>query len=47
MNKRILLTAAVLSFGLAAMAQVPNPYTYNDVPDIALDVPLGRMHSQP
>lgn len=41
MNKRILLTAALLSFGLAAMAQIPNPYTYNDVPDIALDVPLG------
>ena len=41
MNKRILMTAALLSFGLAAMAQIPNPYTYNDVPDIALDVPLG------
>ena len=41
MKKRILITAALLSFGLAAMAQVPNPYTYNDVPDVALDVPLG------
>ena len=41
MKKSILLTAALLSVGLAAMAQVPNPYTYNDVPDIALDVPLG------
>lgn len=41
MKKCILIATALLSFGLAAIAQVPNPYTYNDVPDIALDVPLG------
>lgn len=41
MKKCMLITAALLSFGLVAMAQVPNPYTYNDVPDVALDVPLG------
>ena len=35
------MTAASLSLGLATLAQVPNPYTYNDVPDVALDVPLG------
>lgn len=31
----------MLAIGLTANAQVPNPYTYNDVPDVALDVPLG------
>ena len=41
MKKCILTVATLLSIGLAAMAQVPNPYTYNDVPDVALDVPLG------
>ena len=35
------LAAALLAIGLTANAQVPNPYTYNDVPDVALDVPLG------
>ncbi len=41
MKKSVLILAALLTAGLAAMAQVPNPYTYNDVPDVAFDVPLG------
>lgn len=41
MKKRILILTALLAAGLAAMAQIPNPYTYNDVPDIASEVPLG------
>lgn len=41
MKKRLLVAAALLSFGLAAKAQVPNPYTYNDVPDNASEVPVG------
>lgn len=41
MKKSVLILAALLTTGLAALAQVPNPYTYNDVPDVAFDVPLG------
>jgi hypothetical protein len=41
MKKSILILTVLLSCGLAATAQVPNPYTYNDVPDIASEVPLG------
>ena len=41
MKKSILVMAALLTSCLAAIAQVPNPYTYNDVPDIASEVPLG------
>ena len=41
MKKSLLILAALLSLGLAGNAQVPNPYTYNDVPDIASEVPVG------
>ena len=41
MKKSILIAAVLLRIGFAAFAQVPDPYTYNDIPDIALDVPLG------
>jgi hypothetical protein len=41
MKKRILLLTALLSMGLAAVAQVPNPYTYFDVPTDPYEVPVG------
>ncbi len=41
MKKISFILAALLSAGLTVLAQVPNPYSYNDVPDVALDVPLG------
>lgn len=41
MKKTLYITSVLLTIGVAAMAQVPNPYTYNDVPNVALDVPLG------
>ena len=41
MKQRVLIVAALLTTGLAALAQIPNPYTYNDVPDIASEVPVG------
>ncbi len=41
MKKTLLILAALLPFGLVANAQVPNPYTYNNVPDIASEVPVG------
>ncbi len=41
MKKITLVLAALLSVGLTALAQVPNPYSYNDIPEVALDVPLG------
>lgn len=41
MNKRTFLVAALLSVGLVATAQVPNPYTYFDVPDNPHEVPVG------
>ena len=41
MKKIAFILAALLSAGLPALARVPNPYSYNDIPDVALDVPLG------
>lgn len=41
MKKIILIAAVLLAMGLTSYAQTPNPYTYNDIPDVALDVPLG------